>query len=86
MASASKKVKFVQNDEKSKRKTRYSADYAKEFDFVRKCSSGVQDYEFKYHCVACNMDLSCAHGGRNDIQKHGAGPSHKENYRIMKSE
>ena len=70
---------------KAKRKTLYSEDYQKEFDFVRKCTVSVPDHEYKFHCNACNLDLSCATGGVNDIKKHMETDAHKKKYSILKS-
>ena len=72
MASFPKKMKRIS------RKTRYSAEYEKEFDFVRKCTVSIQDLEYKFHCNACNLDLSCATGGINDIKKHMETDAHKK--------
>ena len=83
MASAAKKSKLEETEEK--RKIWYSKEYEKEYDFVRKCSSGVHDSDYKFHCMACNIDLSCASGGCNDIYKHSLSESHKNNYNIMRS-
>ena len=83
MASAAKKSKVEETEEK--RKTRYSKEYEKEYDFVREWSSGVHESDYKFHCMVCNIDLSCAGGGRNDICKHSLSESHKNNYEIMRS-
>ena len=80
MASAAKKSKLEEIEEK--RKTRYSKEYDKEYDFVRECSSGIYESDYKFHCMVCNIDLSCAGGGRNDI----CTESHKNNYEVMRSE
>ena len=77
MASAEKKSELQETEEK--RKTWYS-EYEKEYDFVRKCSSSVRDSDYKLHCMACNIDLCCAGGGRNDIYKHSLLESLKGNY------
>ena len=65
MVSTAKKSKLEETEEN--RKSRYSKKYVKEYGFVRKCSSGVRDSDYKFHCMACNIDLSCVGGGRNDI-------------------
>ena len=83
MAPAAKKSKLEETEEKCK--TRYSKEYEKEYDFVRKCSSGVRDSDYRFHCMACNSDLSCAGAGRNDIYEHSLSESHKDNYKAMKS-
>ena len=59
-SSAAKKSKLEETEEK--RKTRYSKEYEKEYDFVRKCNCGVRGSYYKFHCMACNIDLSCASG------------------------
>ena len=30
------------------------------------------------HCVLCKLDFSCAHGGRNDCERHVASKTHKK--------
>ena len=67
-SSAAKKSKLEETEEK--RKTRYSKEYEKEYDSVRKCNCGVRGSYYKFPCTACNIDLSCASGRRNDIYKH----------------
>ena len=57
MASAAKTSKLEETEEKHK--PWYSKENEKEYDFVRKCSSGVHDSDYKFHCMACNIDLSC---------------------------
>ena len=34
------------------------------------------DHEYKFHCNACNLDLSSATGGSIDIKKHMETESH----------
>ena len=80
MASAAKKSKLEETEDR--RKTRYSKEFEKEYGFVRKCSSVVRDPDYKFHCMACNIDLSCAGGGRNDICS--LSESHKDNYKAMR--
>ena len=83
MASAAKKNKLEETEEKHK--TRYSKEYEKGYDFVGKCSSGVHDSDYKFHWMACNIGLSCAGRGCNDIYKHSLSESHKNNHKVMRS-
>ena len=60
-----------------KRRTKYSADYTKEYSFIKKCSKNVHDHEYKFHCSICNLNLSCAHGGIQDVRDHLNRDKHK---------
>ena len=70
MASATKKMK---------RKTMYSDEYRDTYACVKKCSSNVGDYKYKFHCTICNLDPSCASGGIRDVKHHVETPSHVRN-------
>ena len=71
---------------KSKKyKTSYSDEMKSAFPFVTKCSSSVSHYQLKYHCTICNLNLSLASGGSNDIQRHSETPGHKEKTKYLKS-
>ena len=35
-------------------------------------------YKYKFHCNVCNLDLSCASGGANDVKEHADIPNHKK--------
>ena len=60
--SYSKKVK--------KQKTCYSKDCEEKFDFIQACGKSVAGYENKFHCLCCNVDISFAAGGANNVLKH----------------
>ena len=56
---------------KSKKyKTSYSDEMKSAFSFNTKCSSSVPDYQDKYHCTICNLNLSFTSGSSNDILRH----------------
>lgn len=76
MATPAKKTKY---------KTKFSDDLKTKFPFVSKCSSSIADYQYKFHCNVCNLNLSCAAGGANDITKHAETPNHKKNEKASKS-
>ena len=61
-----------------KYKTSYSDDLKERFPFIRKCSTHIPDYQHKYHCTICNVSLSLAYGGANDIARHAECPSHEK--------
>ena len=75
-ASCSKKVK--------KYKTRYSKEWKKKFDFIQACAKSVVGYGDKFHWVCCNVDISCAAGGANDVLKHQEIPKHIERKKSIK--
>ena len=75
-ASCSKKLK--------KYKTRYSKEREKKFDFIQACAKSAVGYENKFHCVCCNVDISCAFGGANDVLKHQETPKHIERRKSIK--
>ena len=76
MASSSKKTKY---------KTKYSDELKKQFPFLTSCAKSVDDYQYKFHCISCNLDLSCATGGANDVSKHAGTSSHKSNQKAYES-
>ena len=39
-------------------------------NFIIKCSSSAPDNSFKFRCTICSADLSCAHGGTNNVDHH----------------
>jgi hypothetical protein len=48
---------------KAKYKTHYSKEWVKKFNFVSACPKNVHDYQFKFHCTCCNVNLLCSTGG-----------------------
>ena len=71
---------------KSKKyKTSYSDEMKSAFPFITKCSSSVPDYQHEYHCTICNLNLSLASSGSNDILRHSETPGHKEKAKYLKS-
>ena len=70
MATQAKKMKY---------RTKYSDKLKKQFPFLSKCSSSISDHQYKFHCNVCNLDLSCASGGANDVKKHADTPNQKRN-------
>ena len=68
---------MTQPAKKTKRRTKYSADYQKEYPFIHKCSSSINDYLYKFHCTSCNINVSCAHGGIKDVKDHISTNNHK---------
>ena len=75
-ASCTKKVK--------KYKTRYFKEWEKEFDFIQARAKSVVGYENKFHCVCCNVDISCAAGGANNVLKHQGISKHIERIKSIK--
>ena len=60
-----------------KRLTRYWNAMANEHPFIKRCSKHVNDYEYKFHCSICNINLSCNHGGINYMRDHVGKDKHK---------
>ena len=60
------------------KKMKYRIKYSDE-SFVSKCSSSISDHQY-----VCNLDLSCASGGTNDVKKHADTPNHKRNEQSFK--
>ena len=75
MATQAKKMKY---------RTKYSDELKKQFSFVSKCLSSITNHQHKFHCNVCNLDLSCASGGANDVKKHVDTPNHKSNEQSSK--
>ena len=50
-----------------KYKTCYSKEWEEKFDFIQACTKSVVGYENKFHYVCCNVHISCAAGGANDV-------------------
>ena len=75
MASKSKKYK-----------TSYSERLKEHFPFITKCSSLalITDHRHKFHCTICKSNISLAHGGSNDILKHGETPGRKKQAQALK--
>ena len=57
-------------------KTSFSDNFKEQFPFVTKCSSHVSDHQHKFHCTICNVKISPAHGGSDDITRHAETPGH----------
>ena len=64
--------------EKNKRTTKYDKSYQKKYSFIAKYSKSVHDFEFKFHCTTCNVNLSCAHCGIYSIEIHIKSDKHKD--------
>ena len=67
MASISKKYK-----------TSFSTEWVNTYDFISSCSISVPDYQHKFQCKVCNINLSCSAGGINDVKRHSETPTHKK--------
>ena len=51
----------------------------------KSCSSCVPDNSFKFRCTISSVDLSCAHGGINDVDHHIKTEMHKEYEKNLQS-
>ena len=69
---------------KMKNRTKYSDELKKQFSFISKYSSSISDHQYKFHCNVCNLDLSCASSGVNDVKTHADTPNHKRNEQSSK--
>ena len=58
--------------------TRYFKEWEKKFDFIQARAKSVVGYENKFHCVCCNVDISCASGGANNVLKQQETSKHIE--------
>lgn len=65
-------VDIVKSVKKRKYKTRYSKEWMSNFPFVKACGQHVPDKEYKFFCSVCNINLSCAQGGINDVKVHSS--------------
>ena len=85
---ASKRVNIDSTSRAPKKVKKYTTCYSKErekkFDFIQACAKSVMGYENKFHCVCCNVDISCAAGGANDVLKHQETPKHIERRKSIK--
>ena len=45
---------------------------------VEAYSSNVPDYQHKFHCSVCTVNLSLSGGGANNLQKHSETPAHNK--------
>ena len=70
---------------KQKRLTKYSAEYHKEYPFIKACSSSIKEHLYKFHCSSCNVNISCAHGGISDVKDHIATSNHRAAHRNCES-
>ena len=43
---------------------------ANESPFIKRYPKHVNDHEYEIHFSICNVNLSCAHGGINDVRDH----------------
>ena len=68
-----------------KYKTSFSMEWVNTYDFVGPCSISVPDYQHKFQCNFCNINLSCSAGGINDVKRHSETPTHKKNKNSVKS-
>ena len=75
---------MVTQTKKMKYRTKYSDELKKQFSFVSKCSPSISVHQHKFHCNFCNLDLSCASCGANDVKKHAHTPNHKRNEQSSK--
>ena len=64
------KIIMASQPKNIKRKTKFSEDYSNTYSFIQKCSSSVPNYIHKFHCTSCNVNVSCAAGGLNDVTAH----------------
>ena len=69
MASAPKKVKY---------RTSFSKEWVNTYSFVGPCAISVPDYQHKFRCNVCNINLSCSAGGINDVKKHSETPTNQK--------
>ena len=74
MGYASKRVK---------QKTKFDDSYTEKYNLIIKCSNSIQDYEFKFRCTVCCVNLSCSHGGINDVDLHITSEKHKQAEKIL---
>ena len=58
---------IASSSKKAKRKTKFDDSYTEKHNFIIKCSSSIQDNSFKFQFTICNVDLSSAHGGINNV-------------------
>ena len=71
MSKRTEKLHEGKSAKKPKRLSKYKIEWEREFEVGK-----VQDNLHKFHCNTCNTNISCAHGGRNDIEKHFKSESH----------
>lgn len=60
--------------------TKYNQDWSKVYSFISASKKG----EYYFFCSICNLDLSCAHGGKSDINDHIDAEKHKKNANDVK--
>ncbi len=66
---------------KAKRTCKFQETWKTQFEFVAKSSKGE---EYMY-CRLCNVDVSVASGGRNDVTKHVQRTTHVEKVATVKT-
>ena len=49
------------------------------YNFLREYPSTVKDYKEKFRCTICDSNISLAHSGQGDIEKHKETKAHKDN-------
>ena len=53
------------------------------YNFARECPSTVKDYKEKFRCTICDSNISLAHSGQGDIEKHKETKAHKDNVKSV---
>jgi hypothetical protein len=61
---------------------RYRDAYREKWPCLMRSTKG-EEY---VHCNFCNLDFSCAHGGRNDCRRHVDSARHKQSQEAQKSQ
>ena len=61
-----------------KYKTSFSMEWVNTYDFVSQCSVSAPDYQHKFRCNICSINLSCSAVGINDVKKHSEAPTHQK--------
>ena len=63
-------------------KTKFNKDWTKEWSFICEVPNNV--YEF--HCTMCSRNISCAHKGKRDVERHISKTMHKANVKALHSQ
>lgn len=61
---------------KKAKKQRNSQKYKDVYKDIWKCLGSSNKGETHVHCSTCNVDFTCAHGGRNYCKRHVVSTSH----------
>lgn len=64
---------FVVEEGSKKRMCRYKKEWEEYFDIGE-----VKANAHRFNCRPCNTNMSCAHGGKNDVEKHFKSDSHRK--------